>query len=1669
MVAGGVQSVEEGALYATHTSYYPQFYSTLLPPAPPGSYSSSNYSSSTYSSSGQSSDYSWLKLEGAPGGCRPSTPGRTRHPKCTCPSPEALRQARRALAARRVQTTRDPRCTCPSPTLSRDPSPWGGASPSPPSTPATASPPPRHPRCTCPEPDLTLRLSAARRARSARDLRCTCPPTATPTPTPTPPPPSQEPTCTCQPPLSTQPQQPLTRRASKNRLVHAVLLNSPGNTAISTEHGDFVPLSDAPTKISESPNLSKARAKARKPKEKNKTKGSKSEEEVKSGGEDSSQPASPARRVKDKLCHLRHKVVSGVAALTSPRPPCREGEAHGCRCDISSEGVLRVRTPGSVTRVLPPPTPTPTEATPQVEERCLKAEYEGPSRGQSFPVEDLPQPILEGVCSPLGEVPPLSPPEQVVTPFLQQSSSSLSCSVYKTLPDSYLTMEGHRSPGFPLRGLRDLQRLSASHGHLYSPESTALSRTKSLELYEKDSQEGETESSAPSSRGSVIHLPPTSSAQCWTKKILPQSPECNSQGANDTLYISSPCISSTTNVSTAVGNRISGAKSLGDVQDGGAGPDYENVVFHDSGRYVMLSKRLLDKWQLSYEACLPPDHALMQHQDALHGEGEIPTVKVTENIQVSTALPCDERESDNVALTQTPPSATSVSAISTTSTTATHRTSQPTLLSTSTHTSYILTSPSPASYSSPNQSLLDMTLKFPDVPPRLSIHPPAPPSSAVTSLSTFCSSATTAPLQADAGPSSPLLSPASTLHHLATQHVGGLVDKTHHSLPRDTKLTVPKRGSPRRKSREEYCSATNLLPATPAHVRRHSDVASTYFSRTDDGDTDQETDRLLGQQRSDDPGFYDEKGWRRPKTRTVMPRPPNHKANGGGATSNGSTPSTPIGQGQQVPSNQAPSPPPDMAAPNKTKIKKEKETNKKKGRSKEVMIHEPAVLIEGVLFRARYLGSTQLVSEGQPTKTTRMMQAEEAVSRIKDADDDKEALAESNGPELLPGPPHSPSPKHSPLSHQSPASCLTSGESDSLKEFLSRNNSPQNLNPPITTVITSKSLSSPLAHEQMKGNTSPSQGRDISSVSSEAPSQHGKVWKPGHRLSQGVLTSPYVGQVNLAVHPNIPIVAPLPPGVLEEPIRNPENRFIAAEVMEVPTNVDGIDVEYEDEGENEDEAEEECRKEPQVKRTENDGNEDDDVDDDDDDDDDEDDDDDDDDDEEEQEEEEEEEDEDEDEGGDKHSSVDSEDQCIEVLTVLPTTSGGAQQDGNESLEVDGGGGSLDWVSEEGGGPGLGPAGTVFHLRLVGSVDVAEESGKAPARKTACKRPKKDMVMEAVSHLKALAPDGESQPSTEVDLFISTEKIMVLNTDLKEIMMDHALRTISYIADIGDLVVLMARRRVLPTDDATNGIQKTPKMICHVFESDEAQFIAQSIGQAFQVAYLEFLKANGIEDHSFVKEMDYQEVLNSQEIFGDELQMFAKKELQKEELYISKTVVVPKMKSEILGVVVVESGWGSMVPTVVIANLSPTGAAAKCGQLNIGDQIIAINGVSLVGLPLSTCQNYIKNTKYNTAVKLTVVPCPPVVEVKIRRPDTKYQLGFSVQNGVICSLLRGGIAERGGVRVGHRIIDINSQSVVAVPHEKIVNLLATSVGEIRMKTMPTSIFRLLTGQETPQYI
>lgn len=86
-----------------------------------------------------------------------------------------------------------------------------------------------------------------------------------------------------------------------------------------------------------------------------------------------------------------------------------------------------------------------------------------------------------------------------------------------------------------------------------------------------------------------------------------------------------------------------------------------------------------------------------------------------------------------------------------------------------------------------------------------------------------------------------------------------------------------------------------------------------------------------------------------------------------------------------------------------------------------------------------------------------------------------------------------------------------------------------------------------------------------------------------------------------------------------------------------------------------------------------------------------------------------------------------------------------------------------------------------------------------------------------------------------------------------------------------------------------GWWRIKKTFCHnrFFNTFQAQLIAQSIGQAFQVAYMEFLKANGIEDPSLMKEIDYQEVLNQQEIYGEELNLFSNKERQKEVQILTK--------------------------------------------------------------------------------------------------------------------------------------------------------------------------------------
>ncbi|KAG8594297.1 hypothetical protein GDO81_001145 [Engystomops pustulosus] len=355
-------------------------------------------------------------------------------------------------------------------------------------------------------------------------------------------------------------------------------------------------------------------------------------------------------------------------------------------------------------------------------------------------------------------------------------------------------------------------------------------------------------------------------------------------------------------------------------------------------------------------------------------------------------------------------------------------------------------------------------------------------------------------------------------------------------------------------------------------------------------------------------------------------------------------------------------------------------------------------------------------------------------------------------------------------------------------------------------------------------------------------------------------------------------------------------------------------------------------------------------------------------------------------------------------------------------------------------------GVIFGAKYLGSTQLQCERHQVAGTRMR-------QAQEAVDRVKA--PEGESQPMTEVDVLISTQRVKVLTADTQEALMDHPLQTISYTADIGNIVVIMARRKSPRSLDQPS--QKRPhKMLCHVFQTVDAHLIAQAIGQAFGLAYQNFLQSEGLEP----ERLDNTRV--TEQLYNADLAHFTNKENIRE-------VFIQKERGEMLGVAVVESGWGSLLPTVVIANLMHGGPAERSGELSIGDHVTSVNGTSLVGLPFPTCQGLIRELKGQSAVVLSIVRCPPVVTAIIHRPDATYQLGFCVEDGVICSLVRGGIAERGGIRVGHRIIEINGQSVVATAHDKIIQTLLDATGEVHIKTMPASTYRLLTGQETPLYL
>lgn len=129
------------------------------------------------------------------------------------------------------------------------------------------------------------------------------------------------------------------------------------------------------------------------------------------------------------------------------------------------------------------------------------------------------------------------------------------------------------------------------------------------------------------------------------------------------------------------------------------------------------------------------------------------------------------------------------------------------------------------------------------------------------------------------------------------------------------------------------------------------------------------------------------------------------------------------------------------------------------------------------------------------------------------------------------------------------------------------------------------------------------------------------------------------------------------------------------------------------------------------------------------------------------------------------------------------------------------------------------------------------------------------------------------------------------------------------------------------------------------------------------------------------------------------------------------VCIRKQKGEILGIAIVESGWGSILPTVVIANLMHGGPAERSGELSIGDRLMSVNGTSLVGLPLTTCQSIIRVSQGCAHGG----PClHPGRRASAGRDGDQPECVWECQGPPWCSQLRDGWVVGGCGGKGHRV-------------------------------------------------
>lgn len=164
------------------------------------------------------------------------------------------------------------------------------------------------------------------------------------------------------------------------------------------------------------------------------------------------------------------------------------------------------------------------------------------------------------------------------------------------------------------------------------------------------------------------------------------------------------------------------------------------------------------------------------------------------------------------------------------------------------------------------------------------------------------------------------------------------------------------------------------------------------------------------------------------------------------------------------------------------------------------------------------------------------------------------------------------------------------------------------------------------------------------------------------------------------------------------------------------------------------------------------------------------------------------------------------------------------------------------------------------------------------------------------------------------------------------------------------------------------------------------------------------------------------------------------------------VVLCKDQAGKIGLAVQDIDKGVFVAFVYKAS------AASMAGVRVGDQILQINGETVVGWSSDKTLKFIKKAD-GAAINVALRDRPFERTITVLKDHTN-QVGFVFKKGQITAIVKDSSAARNGMLIHHHLMEINGQNVIMLKDEEILRILKEAERSVTLTIMPSFVYEHL---------